>query len=69
MDDMSLIMYDISNSLEKDSIKCVMAIHPFGDHEISKWSAKLPTIIPQVSSVLLSQTKNSLDQIVDLVNS
>lgn len=59
----------ISNSLEKDSIKCVMAIHPFGNHEISKWATKLPTIIPQISSVLLSQTKNNLDQIVDLVNS
>lgn len=62
------IYNSISNSLEKGAIKCVMAIHPFGDQEVSKWPAKLPAIIPQVSSVLLSQNKNSLDQIVALVN-
>lgn len=58
----------VDNTLEKRSIKSVNAVHPFGDRSITKWPSKLPRIIPDVSTVLLSQNENELDRILSLIN-
>ena len=66
----NLAIYDESNkTLEKKAIKCVNAIHPFGNRELNKWPSKLPKIIPDVSSILLSQDENGLGKILDFINS
>lgn len=58
----------LDDTLRKDSIKCVKAIHPFGNNELNKWSSLLPTVVPQVSSILLSKDSNNLNKIISLVN-
>lgn len=57
-----------NNTLEKGSIKCVSAIHPFGENTLTKWSSQLPQIIPDISSILLSQDVNNLSKILSLIN-
>lgn len=56
------------NSLDKIAIKCVNAIHPFGNKELVKWSSKLPKVIPDVSSVLLSEKESNLSKIIEIIN-
>lgn len=57
-----------NNTLDKQAIKSVNAIHPFGDHRLKKWPPSLPRIIPNISTILLSKDKNGLDEILDLIN-
>lgn len=57
-----------NNILEKHSIKCVNAIHPFGDKQLSKWSERLPQITPDISSILLSKDINNLHKVLSLIN-
>lgn len=59
---------DIDKVLEKHNIKCVHAIHPFGNQELTKWSTQLPRITPDISSTLLSQDQNGLGKILSLIN-
>lgn len=59
---------EVDEVLEKQAIKCVNAIHPFGGRRLTKWPSHLPKIIPDVSSVLLSQEINGLDKILSLIN-
>ena len=65
----NMATYDqFNNILEKHSIKCVNAIHPFGDNPLTKWSNQLPQITPDISSILLSQDVNNLSKILSLIN-
>jgi len=65
----NLAVYNqVDNILEKQAIKCVNAIHPFGDKALTKWPARLPKITPDVSSILLSKDENGLDKILNLIN-
>lgn len=65
----NMATYDqANNSLEKHFIKCVNAIHPFGEKSLTKWSNQLPKITPDISSILLSQDVNNLSKILDLIN-
>lgn len=65
----NMATYDkINNTLEKHSIKCVNAIHPFGEKSLTKWSNQLPKIIPDISSILLSKDINNLNKILNLIN-
>lgn len=65
----NLATYDsLNGTLGKSAIKCVQAIHPFGNYELNKWSSNLPVVIPVVSSLLLSNENNSLKKVVELVN-
>lgn len=58
----------VDNILEKHSIKCVNAIHPFGEKPLTKWSNKLPPITPDISSILLSKDVNNLNKFLNLIN-
>lgn len=65
----NMATYDqVNNSLEKHSIKCVNAIHPFGEKALTKWSNQLPLITPDISSILLSKDVNNLNNILSLIN-
>lgn len=65
----NLATYNSDNKvLDKSSIKCVIAVHPFGGYELNKWPQHLPTITPMVSSILLSQDRNNLGTILDRIN-
>lgn len=65
----NLAVYNqVDGVLEKQAIRSVNAIHPFGDKTITKWPSKLPKIIPDVSTILLSKHENGLDKILDLIN-
>lgn len=65
----NLAVYNqVDEVLEKQAIKCVNAIHPFGKNTLNKWPSRLPKIIPDVSSVLLSQETNGLDKVLSLIN-
>ena len=65
----NMATYDqFNNILEKHSIKCVNAIHPFGENSLTKWSTQLPQITPDISSILLSQDVNNLSKILSLIN-
>ncbi|MDX2374728.1 hypothetical protein NJD71_11395 [Psychrobacter sp. PP-21] len=65
----NMAIYDqFNNILDKRSIKCVNAIHPFGDNSLTKWSNKLPQIVPDISSILLSQDVNDLSKVLSLIN-
>lgn len=55
-------------TLDKSAIKSVNAIHPFGDRSLSKWPSYLPSIIPNVSSILLLDSPSGLDPVLRLVN-
>lgn len=57
-----------SATLEKQAIKSVNAIHPFGDKALSKWPTYLPKITPDVSSILLSKDTNGFGNILKLIN-
>lgn len=59
---------EVDEVLEKQAIKCVSAIHPFGKSTVTKWPSHLPKIIPDVSSVLLSQETNGLGKVLSLIN-
>lgn len=59
---------EVDEVLEKQAIKCVSAIHPFGKNTLTKWPSYLPKITPDVSSVLLSQETNGLSKILSLIN-
>lgn len=58
----------IDNVLEKHAIKCVQAVHPFGNQELNKWSSKIPKVIPDISSIILSKDENGLNKILNLIN-
>lgn len=65
----NLAVYNkLDRTLGKKEIKCVNAIYPFGDKSLTKWPSHLPKIIPDISSILLSQDINSLDKILSLIN-
>lgn len=65
----NMATYDqVNNILQKNSIKCVNAIHPFGQKELTKWSNQLPQIIPDISSILLSKDVNNLSKVLNLIN-
>lgn len=65
----NMATYDqVNNVLQKNSIKCVNAIHPFGQKELTKWSNQLPQIIPDISSILLSKDVNNLSKVLNLIN-
>lgn len=65
----NMATYDqVNNVLEKHSIKCVNAIHPFGEKPLTKWSSHLPQITPDISSILLSKDVNNLNKILNLIN-
>jgi len=65
----NLAIYNqVDNILEKQAIKCVNAIHPFGDKALTKWPARLPKITPDISSIFLSKDENGLDKILNLIN-
>ncbi|MBO6224593.1 MAG: hypothetical protein J6N72_03935, partial [Psychrobacter sp.] len=57
-----------NNTLTKNAIKCVNAVHPFGDKPLSKWPSHLPKITPDVSSVLLLDETDGFDKILNLIN-
>lgn len=65
----NLAVYDqLNNMLDKKAIKSVNAIHPFGDKTITKWSDKLPKVVPDVSTIVLSEDTNNLNKVLDLIN-
>ena len=65
----NMATYDqVNNILEKHSIKCVNAIHPFGEKALTKWSNQLPIITPDISSILLSKDINNLNNILSMIN-
>lgn len=65
----NLAIYNqLDNVLEKTAIKCVNAIHPFGDRTLTKWPLKIPRITPDISSIFLSKEKNDLHKILNLIN-
>lgn len=65
----NLAVYNkLNRTLGKKEIKCVNAINPFGDKSLTKWPSYLPKIIPDVSSILLSQDTNGLDKVLSLIN-
>ena len=65
----NMATYDqVNNVLKKNSIKCVNAIHPFGEKSLTKWSNQLPQITPDISSILLSKDVNNLSKILNLIN-
>lgn len=65
----NLAVYNESErTLDKSAIKCVNAIHPFGDRSLSKWPSYLPRISPDVSSILLLDSASGLDSVLSLVN-
>lgn len=65
----NMAIYDqVNNMLEKHSIKCVNAVHPFGEKSLTKWSSRLPQITPDISSILLSKDVNNLNKILHLIN-
>lgn len=53
------------NTLEKGPILAVNAIHPFGRGKMSKWPEQSARVIPDVSTVLLSNDNNNLYDLVD----
>lgn len=55
-------------TLNKNAIKCVNAIHPFGDRSLRKWPSYLPKISPDVSSILLLDNPSGLDTVLSLIN-
>lgn len=55
------------NTLEKGSILAVNAIHPFGRGKMSKWPEQAVRVIPDVSTVLLSNDYNNLYDLVDQI--
>ena len=65
----NLAVYDEDrNVLTTQNIISVNAIHPFGTYELSKWKEKSLSIIPDVSSILLSKEQNNLDYFIKLLN-
>jgi hypothetical protein len=65
----NMATYDqVNNVLQKHSIKCVNAIHPFGEKQLTKWSNQLPQIIPDISSIFLSKDVNNLNRVLNLIN-
>ncbi len=62
-------IYDaIRNRLHKQGIMSVQAVLPFGNKVLNKWSPKMPQIIPEVSSLFLSQQQNELDKFINLID-
>lgn len=65
----NIAVYDeTKNTLNKNAIKCVNAIHPFGDRPLTKWPSYLPKISPDVSSILLLDDPNGLNGVLNLIN-
>lgn len=65
----NLAVYNQMDSiLEKTAIKCVSAIHPFGDRTLTKWPLQIPKITPNISSIFLSKEKNDLYKVLNLIN-
>lgn len=56
------------NTLQKQAIKSVNAIHPFGERTLTKWPSHLPKISPDVSTILLSKDRNDLAGLLGLIN-
>lgn len=64
----NLAVYDqINRILDKGPIRSVNAIHPFGEKPLTKWPTYLPKIIPEVSSLLLSQNTSQLEELLKLI--
>ncbi len=62
-------IYDATrNRLHKQGIMSVQAVLPFGNKVLNKWSPKMPQIIPEVSSLFLSQQQNELDKFINLID-
>lgn len=55
-------------SLNKNAIKSVNAIHPFGDKALRKWPSYLPQITPEVSSIVLLDDPSGLGGMLRLIN-
>lgn len=65
----NLGVYDeTGGTLTKQAIKCVNAIHPFGDRPLTKWPTYLPKISPDVSSILLLDNPSGFNGMLDLIN-
>lgn len=65
----NLAVYDeLNKTLDKNAIKSVNAIHPFGDKSLTKWPAYLPAITPNVSSIMMSESTNGFGKILNLIN-
>lgn len=65
----NLAIYNkVDSVLDKRGIKCVTAIHPFGDKTLTKWPIQVPKITPDISSIFLSKEKNDLYKILNLIN-
>ena len=60
----NLAVYDeLNKTSDKNAIKSVNAIHPFGDKSLTKWPAYLPAITPNVSSIMMSESTNGFGKI------
>lgn len=65
----NLAVYNqVNGTLEKQAIKSVNAIHPFGERRLTKWPSYLPRITPDISTILLSKDENGLGKILNLIN-
>lgn len=58
----------VDNTLEKQPIKCINAIHPFGKKTLAKWPGLLPKVTPDVSTIILSKERNELAKILSLID-
>lgn len=58
----------VDNTLDKQPIKCINAIHPFGKKLLTKWPSWLPKVTPNVSTIFLSKERNDLTKILSLID-
>lgn len=56
------------NILSKQNIISVNAIHPFGTSQLSKWKEKSISVIPNITSIILSKEQNNLNFFLEVLN-